>query len=66
MIREDFRLHASAGGIRRPVRVRRTNDIILVKVTPDVWTTALALAGGDLSRIEVIGPSDVRVHNRSR
>lgn len=66
MIREDFCLHSTAGGIRRQVRVRRSNDIALVKVAPAVWTTALALAGGDLSRIEVIGPNDVRVHNRSR
>ncbi len=62
MIRDDFKIHRDAAG-RRP-RQRPTvtaSRPITTRVDPRVWQVVRALCGGDMSRVQVISPTDVRV-----
>lgn len=56
------RLRASAGSETKPPVL----PCETVKVHPRIWTAAMRLAHGDSTRITVLGPEDVIVHNHSR
>lgn len=62
MIREDFKVHRDAAGKRRAQRPRQTvSRVISTRVDPLVWSAVLRLSGGDMSRVTVISPTEVRV-----
>lgn len=50
---------------RRSGSRRAPAKLETVQVHPEVWATALELAGGDASRLQVQGPTEVIVANRS-
>lgn len=66
-VRPSFKTHGAAtfedrthAGTRRRV----VAEITTVKVNLEVWQIALDLADGDNRRIEVLGETDVLVHNQ--
>ena len=66
MIRDEFKVHTlAAGRRRRRARTGRGDRVDVMRVHPDVWRTALAIADGDLRRLDVISPTDVRVTNHA-
>lgn len=66
MVRDEFRLHSTAGGKRRRTRnpaQQPASRLVTVKVHPEVWQTAYGLSGGDTRRIQIISPDEVLVTN---
>lgn len=64
MIREEFRLHGTAGGKRRRPRTRRKGlEVETVQVHPLVWEEAMRRADRDVNRIQIVGPDEVLVTN---
>lgn len=62
MIREDFKVHRDAAGVRRRQRpTRAVSRAITTQVDSRVWSVVLRLSGGDMSRVQVISPTEVRV-----
>lgn len=62
MIRDSFQVTRDAAARRpRTARLRAAADVVISKVDPRVWSTALRLAQGDVSRIERISETAVRV-----
>lgn len=52
---------------RRPVRdVHRSSAVTTLTVDKAVWTNALAIAGGDSARIEVLDEHNVKIHNNGK
>lgn len=48
----------------RQVPVQRAPRLTRADVHPEVWATALGLAGGRASHLEVVSPTEVLVHNQ--
>jgi hypothetical protein len=40
--------------------------VVTVQVNPLLWAAALEAAGGDVRRIEVLSPAEVRIWNTPR
>lgn len=47
-------------------RTPKAGPVIVAKVDPEVWATALVLAHGILTRIERVSETEVIVHNQQR
>jgi hypothetical protein len=62
---QDAERHAATYASTSPRRRRgsSSSSVDCVTIDPQVWKTALALAGGDRFRLEVISPTEVRVKN---
>ena len=60
----------SRGQHSKIVRPRRSaaknSGVVVLKVDPRVWKTALDLADGDRQRIEVVNENEVVVHNHPK
>lgn len=47
----------------QPASRPRCGPVTVVQVVPAVWRRALGLAAGDTSRLQILGPGSVVVHN---
>lgn len=63
MTRPEFQVHTYAAGRRRKPTPTPAPETAHVRVDPRVWQAALDLAGGDVSRLTVVSPTEVTVHN---
>lgn len=65
MIRQNFRLHSSAGGVRRRQSVPEVvYEVDHIRVHPDVWEEAVRRSQMDVTRIQIISSTEVIVHNK--
>jgi hypothetical protein len=48
---------------RKKAEPSKNGEVNHITVHPEVWATALTLAGGDRHRVQVFGPENVLVHN---
>jgi len=67
--RAPFRVHRDGlgdGSGQRPASRPGCGPVSVIKVVPAVWRRALALAGGDAQRLQVLSPTTVVVHNDGR
>jgi hypothetical protein len=65
MIRESFKVHTyAAGKLARaiPEPMAPIFEVVTIRPHPDLWAMALADAGGDASRIEIVTPTHLVVH----
>jgi len=63
---EAFRVHSFAAAARQHRSSARSGPVLVTRVHPRVWATAIELANGDTSRIRVISPTTVVVRNNNR
>jgi hypothetical protein len=63
MIRDEFQVEHWAVAKRRRWRKAKEPDIYVTQIHLQVWRTALALAGGDPRRLEIISETEVVVRN---
>lgn len=61
MIRPEFQVTADAVARRPRTARRQAADVEILRVDQRVWRTALQLAQGDVSRIERLSETAVRV-----
>jgi hypothetical protein len=59
-----FRTHGYAAAKRVPRGSQRNGQVTVTRVAPEAMRVALQLAGGDRSRIRVLGPATVLVANQ--
>lgn len=67
-VRDEFKTHSRAtfdptAKITQRI-VKRTGDLVVVKVNRDVWAAALKAAHGEANRIEIISETEVVVRNK--
>lgn len=66
-MRDSFQLHLSAVTVkRRSPRRRLKPETAYIKVDARVWQAALRLAEDDVTRIEVLSPTEVVIHNKRK
>lgn len=65
-VRSEFQVTRDALAALRVRRRRAESAVVSIKPDAELWAYALEVAAGDVRRIEVVSPTDVRVHNRPR
>lgn len=64
-VRPEFQVTRNALAVRGR-RSRVESAVVSIKPDPELWAYALEAAGGDPRRVEVVSPTDLRIHNRPR